>query len=283
MKAMSKRYQVIFNLLALSVIIFLGVDIFYRIVYAKLSCVDTTTFMVQRVAEPKKVEKPRLDDYHSIIDRNIFGSTDRALEKVKAEEIEDLEPTSLKIALLGTVTGSEQNAFAVIEETDKRKQGLYKVGDTIQNATIRMILRGKVILRVDGRDEILTMEEAAAQKAKKQRAVSRPPEGISTVTVRRTEIEKSLRNLNKLLSQVRIRPYFKGGKPHGLALSNIKRGSVFEKLGLKDGDIVQGVNNRTIRSPDDIMAFYRRLKSGSHIAVRIDRKGQLKTINYRFE
>ena len=279
---MTRRYHTIFNLLALSIVIYIGVGVFYRVVRARIRQVDTKTFVVQHIPDDKGHQKPPLDDYRLIIDRNILGSEDRAPEEVNAEEIEALEPTSMKIALLGTVTGNPQNAVAVIEETDKKKQGLYKVGDSIQNAVIKIILRGKVVLRVENRDEILTMEEAAARKTEKGRRASRPRERGTTITVSRLDIEQSLKNMNKLLSEVRIRPHFRNGKPDGLALSRIKAGSIFAKLGLKNGDIVQGMNDSSIESPDDILDLYKKLKSGSRVELQIKRKNQTKTINYRF-
>ena len=280
---MTRYYHTIFNLLVLSIVIYIGVGVFYTVVRARLRQVDTKTFVVQEhVPDDKGHQKSPLDDYRLIIDRNIFGSADRPSGEVKAEEIEALEPTSMKIALLGTVTGNPQNAVAVIEETNKRKQGLYKVGDSIQNAVIIMILRGKVILRVENRDEILTMEEAAARGTEKGRRASRPRERGTTITVSRSDVEQSLKSMNKLLSEVRVRPHFRNGKPDGLALSRIKAGSIFAKLGLKNGDIVQGMNDSSIESPDDILALYEKLKSGSRIELQIKRKGQTKTLNYRF-
>ena len=262
--------------------IYIGVGLFYRVVRARLRQVDTKTFVVQHIPDDKGHQKPPLDDYRLIIDRNIFGSSDRTPEEVKAEEIEALEPTSLKLALLGTVAGSPQNAVAVIEETDKRKQGLYKVGDSIQNAIIKMILRGKVVLRVENRDEILTMEEEAVRSTEKEHLASRPRGRGTTITVRRSDLQESLKNINKLLSQVRIRPHFRDGKPDGLSISRIKPGSIFAKLGLKNGDIVQGMNDKSIKSPDDILALYKKLKSGSRVRLEIDRKGQRETLNYKF-
>jgi type II secretory pathway component PulC len=53
-------------------------------------------------------------------------------------------------------------------------------------------------------------------------------------------------------------------------------------LGLHNGDIVQGMNDSSIKSPDDIMALYQKLKLGSQVELQIDRKGQRQTLNYRF-
>ena len=71
---------------------------------------------------------------------------------------ETLKNTDLKLRLWGTITGSSISAYAIIEDTTTRKQKLYKKSDEIQNATVIMILREKVVLRVGDHLEILEIE-----------------------------------------------------------------------------------------------------------------------------
>lgn len=289
---MPRRYHTIFNLLALSIIIYIGVDIFYTLVGASLRQRDTKTSVARHIPDEKGQPKLPFDHYQSIMGRNLFGSTDAIAQEDKEEDIEALEPTTLKLALLGTVSGSSQNTYAVIEETNKRKQGLFKVGDSIQDAVIKSIQRGVVVLKVGDKVEKLTMDEAAARSTgpKKGRVSSRPsrspreegPGRTITVRVSRSDVEASLKDINQLLTQARVRPHFKDGKPDGLAINRIKKGSFFSKLGLRDGDIVQAIDNTSIRSPDDILALYKKLKSGSGVGIQINRKGQQQTINYTF-
>jgi general secretion pathway protein C len=287
---MPKLYSTLFNLVALFIAIYIGVDLFYKVMGAQLSYVDTHEIAIEPAPHEKDNKMPPLKDFRVVLDRNIFGSEENATEGIKSADIENLEPTSLKLALLGTVAGTQQSAVAVIEETAKRKQGLYRVGDSVQDAIVKMILRGKVVLRVGDKDEILTMEESSSRRAsleeeatssRRGRRPSRASRRGASITVRRSDVQDALKNINSLLSQVRIRPHFKDGKADGLALSNIKGDSIFAKLGLRDGDIVQGVNDRPIRSPDDIVSFYNKLTSASAISLQINRRGQGRTINYR--
>jgi general secretion pathway protein C len=286
---MAKLYSTIFNLVALFVAIYIGVDLFYRIVDAQLRYVDTEQIVIEQAPQVDDSRRTPLKDFRVVMDRNIFGSKEKAAEGIQPTDIETLEPTSLKVVLLGTVTGSQQNAVAVIEETDKRKQGLYRVGDSVQDAIVKIILRGKVVLRVGEKDEILTMEESSSRRAaleegaasSRGRRFSRASGRSASITVRRSDVQNALKNINTLLSQVRIRPHFKDGRADGLALSNIKGDSIFAKLGLRNGDIVQGVNHRPIRSPDDIVSFYNKLTSRSRISLQINRRGRNRTINYR--
>ncbi len=294
MKLIPKRYHTIFNLLALSIIVYIGVDIFYTFVGAKLRQHDTKISVVEYIPRETGKSKQPFDHSQSIMSRNIFGSADavaQEVKEVKTEDIEALEPTSLKVALLGTVSGSSKNTYAVIEETNKRKQGLFKIGDSIQGAVIKSIQRGVVVLRVGDKDEKLTMDEAAARSTRTERgrAVPTPSRRLQgargtgrTITVSRSDIEATLKDINELLTQARVRPHFKEGNPDGLAISSIKKDSFFSKLGLRDGDVVRAIDNVDIRSPDDILDLYKKLKTGTGMGIQIDRKGRQQTINYIF-
>lgn len=279
---MTKLFYTILNIVAVSLVVYIGVDTFYRVVSSELKGVNTKEIVMEQLPNAEESKRSPLSSFQVITERNLFGSLDKASEDVNEEEIEELELTSLKIALLGTVTGNEQNAFAVIEETDKRKQGLYKIGDSVQNATVKKILREKVVLRVGTKDEILTMEESAASRRDKRRRPSKSTERGTTITVSRKDIQNSLKDINNLMSQVRIRPHFKDGKSDGLSVSRIKGGSIFSKLGLRNGDIVQKINGEPINSPDEVLMLYEKLKSGSRVSLEVTRKGKPKTMNYRF-
>ena len=284
---MAKFYYTLFNLVALTLIVYTGVDAFYGIVRAEFTLLKGDKTVTVGLPDPKEYKNPPSSHYRVINERNLFGSLEKAPEPAKTSQIETLEPTSLKVALLGTVAGDQKSAVAVIEETDKRKQGLFRVGDSVQNAIVKMILRGKVVLRVGEKDEILTMAEPSSTKTSTRGKPSpqpRPePEEDKAITISRAEIEKNLKDVNTLLSQARIRPHFKDGKADGLAVYQIQKDSVLSTLGLRDGDIVQGVDDVVIQSPDDIISVYRKLESGSDISIKINRKGQDKTLNYVIE
>jgi general secretion pathway protein C len=287
---MTKRYITIFNLVSLSILVFIGVDLVYKLVGVQFNDVDTQEIAKVRTSPVKRYRKPSLSSYRAIIDRNIFGSVENAAKDIQPD-LDNLEPTKLKLALVGTVTGTGETAAAVIEETDKRKQGLYRVGDGVKDAILKVILRDKVVLRVGEKDEILTMEESSSRRTSSlapQEAVSssrtstRTRPRVSTRTIRRSDIQRSISDINSLLSQAQVRSHTsEDGSPGGLSVSNIKAGSIYAKMGLRNGDVVQGVSGNPITSPDDILSLYEELKSGSNLSIQIMRNGQELTLNYR--
>ncbi len=286
---MTTRYITIFNFVALSILLFISVDVFYRIVSAQLNDVGIREIAEARPSPAKGYRRPPLSNYRAITERNIFGSLENASEGIKPYDIENMEPSKLKLALVGTVAGSDEDAAAFIEEMDKRRQELYRVGDSVKDATLKAILEGKVVLSVDGKDEILTMVEPSSRRSSSSSTVEKsgtPSRAVTpqrrsagvTRTIRRSDIQKSLEDVSGLLNQARIEP---APSDDGFALSNIKSGSLFAKMGLRNGDVVQGVDNRPITGTEDVVSFYRELGSASNITLDIIRNGRQMSLPFR--
>jgi len=278
----------VINLLVLSLAIYCSVDVFYTLADSKLTEIKTqhaTTQHLNKINAKKKWHP--FSHYLSAINRDLFGAAQESVDTSKQIKTEDLERTALNISLLGTVSGDNENSVAIIQERAKRSQSLYKIGDTIQNATIIEILRGKVILRVGSKNQILTMEEntSASGSTPRSQDINRrraPSVAGTTITLDQSMVRRSLGDISKLLSQVRVRPHYKNGKPDGLMLSQVKPNTIFTRLGLRNGDVIQNVGGKTIENPDDIMGFYEELKSGSDVSLEIMRRGKKKALNYRF-
>lgn len=95
-----------------------------------------------------------------------------------------------------------------------------------------------------------------------------------------SEIDRVLNNLSEVATKARIVPSFKNGKPNGFKLFSIKPGSIYSKIGLRNGDVIQRVNGHEMNSPDKALEIYQRLKDSSSITVDIQRRGRAMTMNY---
>ena len=299
---MPKQIHILLNLLALFVITYIVVDTFYRVIGIELHQMGGPKVVALKEVEMRGKKSLAVPVYTKIVERNIFGATEK-VEAVPVEEvgpIETLEETSLQLSLQGTIAGDSASARAIILDQRKRSQDIYRVGDSVQEAQIRQILRGKVILRHGDKDEILIMVEGkdSPQPAAKVNSRRRPgrqtrrpaqtaPLAESsgeieevTIPIAKDVLQNSMNDLNDLMTQVRVRPYFRRGKPEGLIVSQIKSGSVFAKLGLMNGDIIANVNGKQMSSPEEAFQFYNSLKSGKAVSIEITRRGQKKMFTY---
>jgi len=117
---------------------------------------------------PNQEDQKQKYDYRIILQRNLFGPLPGAIkpaETVVPDITEDLKATSLNITLMGTVNGGEGADRAIILDKSNNKQELYEKGDVIQGAMVKEILRGKVILTFNGKDEMLDMSEAEKERS----------------------------------------------------------------------------------------------------------------------
>ncbi len=277
-----KRYFAILNILLISAAIYFGVNAFYITAVSKLDHGHLTISTGKQISSPEEETVQPIFYYDTIIKRNLFN-TKKETKKTEPFNIETLKQTDLKLKLWGTVTGDRGKTYAVIEEQKERKQNLYKVGDTIQNATVKIILREKVVLNVNGKDEILKLEKVTGAHKSIISSKKLPGSFSQNIAIKHSRIEKAVNNVNDLMKQVRIRPHFSNGKPNGFNLSGIRPGSIFSEMGLKSGDIITGVNGKKIESVDDALKLYESLKSSSNVQLQLKRKGRQKTINYTIE
>ncbi len=297
---MVNRIFTIANLLLVATGLYFGVTIFYAVLTAQLGGVPLTP----AAAGPDQSAAPEpaapLADYGSIVARNLFNSGLKPIgatgQETRALDIDKLKETELKLKLWGTVFTPEGQTYAVIEDQKTREQMLYRPGDDIQNASVKMVLRQKVVLTVDGRDEVLSIEEPGVTRnavAARPEPVSRPPaagiarapgaEPVQQVTVPEEQIEKAMENLGELMNQATFRPHLEDGRPAGISITGIKPNAIFRKLRLRNGDVITGVNGQAIEGVEDAMRVFGTLSTDGPLQVNIKRRGRDETLEYKIE
>lgn len=285
-----QRTILIINLAIITLGAYFGVGLFYKITASQLGAAKVPVNAPNAVIAAKKRGHRPFGDYRPILTRDLFKTSKTPLPTAAKKEVnlDDMEQTDLNLKLWGTVTGNEEQAYAVIEDTQNRQQNLYRVGDSIQNAVVKIIRRAKVVLQVDGRDEVLAMEEI------KQGSSRRMPRSMPTrptrdnrgtvrtqrVSMRRSMINEAINDVSKLMTEVKILPHMNDGQPDGLAISNIKPNSIFRRMGLRNGDILKKVGGQEIQTVDDALRLYDSMKSADSVSVEIERRGSLRNIDY---
>jgi len=290
-----KFYALLINLLFVTVAAYLGVNLFYKGATAGMDVTESRrrppTSELWQSAAPIRP----LSDYAAIDQRNLFKTGDAVAPKSEKPEpqadVSDLKETELKLKLWGTVSGEDEKAYAVIEDQQKRLQNLYRENDAIMGAVVKRILREKVVLTVNGKDEVLAMEKTGSGEfpAGPSAFPSLPSgylggiEETQRVPLSRQTIDEAMKDLNALMDQAKIRPHFRNGKPDGLTISRIKRDSIFTQLGLRSGDVITGVDGQNIESVDDALKFYNQLKNSPNVTLQVRRRGRPKQFDYTIE
>lgn len=288
---MVERYFTIINIILITVFVGLSTNTVYKVVTRTMASesVQSTQKTTHRSSRQASLRPKSLASYNAVAKRDLFKVAVQEAPLNNKTDIGEIGETTLQLTLWGTIASDSPNAWAIIEDKKTRKQSLYKVGDVVQNATLTHVLRNTVILNLNGEDQKLSVEEE--RNAGSGRSSMPPPRDFGDrdagddgeakkITLERTMIDESLKDINKLMKDVRIRPHFKDGQPDGLIVSGIRGDSVFKKLGLRNGDIIMGVDGNKIESVDDAMKLYGGLKEMENMKVEIKRRGQLQTLDF---
>jgi general secretion pathway protein C len=269
------------NLLLVAGVLYYSVEIFYKSLESRMAYTRVSGKTDEPLLEKSKKSASPYAHYTPITKRDLFKTGKEVAQQDDTIDVEALKLTELNLKLWGTVANEGGNSsFAVIEEVKTRKQSLYRAGDSIQNATVKAILREKVILSVNGKDEILEMATASSEKAPAGQTRTRAP-AQKDITLERSFVNDAVKDIGNLLGQVRIRPHFEKGKPSGLRMTGIRPNSIFRKMGLRSGDVLTGVDGQQIQSVNDVIGLYEKLKSSSKVDLEVKRRNRLQTITYR--
>jgi len=194
--------------------------------------------------------------------------------------------SDLKAKLIGTAPGAGMDSYAIIEDDSNKSQLLYRVGDTLQGRTLTRVEWGKVFLKGPRGEETLQIIEPSGKAAPAAPALGvQAGNGIQArsdtdFVIDRAEVDKQMENLNQLFTQVRAVPHFQDGKAAGFRLFAIRQDSIFEKLGLKNGDVVTGINGNELTDPARAMSLIQELRNEGHISVDVMRNRQPSSLKY---
>ena len=207
---------------------------------------------------------PLARDWHErqpILDRNLFGAQTFAVDMLPVvDPDEKLEETKLPVTLLGTQVHSVRaHSKAAITDRGSRDHELLREGDTLEKhpqARVVRIERGRVVLDNKGRREELLLAEAdtglaarapeppdRSSRRRSRRASTREP-AAESLTDRLRDLNKANGGLDMgtIFSQGRLLPKWEDGALVGMELHDVEPDSIYEKVGLQEGNVITSVN-----------------------------------------
>ncbi len=260
---------------------------------------------------PEEVKRPDISEYKVILERNIFDSTEMAAAEAEAagEGQEELSPTgeavktSLDLKVIGVLVVGEgrdsRSTSTIVGPGGKGGPAVFAVGDVesfAPNTKLTRVAPDRIEFLNGGRLEYAEVGgeqgpsifgpppigEAVAAKAAPAEKKEGPlvkTEGGGKFTIDQKEIENALSNLDKLYTDIRAVPNFEGGKVSGMKILSVKGGSLFSKIGLQRGDILQRINGIELDVRKGFEIF-NQLKDQKTLTVDLVRQGSQQTFEY---
>ena len=227
---------------------------------------------------PSSAESPKsMEKRTAAIERkgDISKTTSRAQEKPGL--------SSLNLKLLGTVVNEKGSSWAIILDLDRDRQDMVSVGSVVAGARVVSIGKDRVVLNVNGREEILLLGVEGTRSASGRGEQSAKESATSTYVLSREVVNENLENLPALLTQARAELYFKEGRAEGFQLSQIQQGSILKSVGFQDGDVIRSVNGQEVRSLEDAIALYQELGDSDSFTIGILRGEKPRTLHVKIK
>lgn len=226
----------------------------------------------------------------AILARNIFDS--EAIGKdIEASGGDGGNATTLKVELRATlVARPAEFSTAYLVDANSGQGGAYGIGQKILGAEIIGIESQLVRLRTaDGNEEVVKISAGKEDKKGNNRPDKQPAGDDGEITknsdtefeVSRELVDRYLNDLEGISRLGRAIPH-RGpdGNIDGYRLSGIRRGTVGEKLGIRNGDIVHKVNGYDLNSMSEAMKAFQELQNDSNFSFEITRRGKQQTMRY---
>jgi general secretion pathway protein C len=289
----SERYVMALNLLLIAILAYFLALSVNDIILGRVA--DASAHLPSLLgAEPTApVTRPRTF-YEAISRRDIFNL-------VPVTEAPAEVATNLHIHLLGTSTLSLSQPFIIVEDDNNHEQSLYRMGDDIPDAgkLVGVYKDHAIVLHEGRRIKIEMPAEDNGAPAEVPRPFGLPgatfrrfmrgrgnQSGVREINPNRYVLDRStvnntLNNLAALFTQVRAIPNLgPDGQSHGFKLSEIQPDSIFQQIGLRDGDVLTGVGGQSVGDPAQAMQLLASLRNQNSVSLTVMRGGQAVQLQY---
>jgi type II secretion system protein C len=241
---------------------------------------------VARVDErPRALPKSTYVD--AIVRRNIFDSTATpaaATDAVGAGDCKSTDSARLLATMVADPVEYSSALIALGSGKDAKADG-YAIGDTVgSEGRITLIEQKKVCLDAGGC--LCIGSEGAAKNAARDEGKGAAEGGVEKLAdnkfvVEQSVLDEAMGNFESLAGQIRVVPHKDAsGNVDGYRLSAIRRGSLFDKLGIKNGDVVHAANGQALTSTEGALSVYNTLKNERSFSFEISRRNQRQTLEY---
>lgn len=276
---------VVFVLYLLSGVAAKTIGLFIRPTYSALP--------PKRLSSERIASRPR-EDYDAILRRNMFnvqGKIPEAFDQGLLDCFSQARPTTQRLVLHGTlVTNSDAHSVALVQEEGKTDKVAVKKDDVFFEKYLTLkVDRKKLCFQVQSTQELefVQIPEENVAFGMGASLEGRRAEGITPVSetsfvVSRRFLDEKLGNLNQILQTARAVPYIEPGsnKFRGFLVQSIDPDSPFASLGIRQGDVLTGVNDMLLDNPGKGLEAFNKLRNSPKVSLKVMRGGQEYEFSY---
>lgn len=215
-----------------------------------------------------------------------FGLTAATHSKPTAPSHKSLPAVNLRGYTL-TMTAVGHPSMAIIQH--RRKSYLLKEGETFEGFRLRKVYNDHVELTKSGRTYTLSMEKKSrptidlhtpkAQKTVQESQIDQIRREGDTVYIPR-ELVNAFKDPKKIFRYIAIDPLYRDRKLKGFIVVDVKKGSVFDRMGLRKRDIILAVDGKPLHDEKAVFAYFNRIDTLDALSLTIERHKEKKELHY---
>jgi general secretion pathway protein C len=215
-------------------------------------------------------------DIQSVVSAHLFGT---ATPDPSAQDPTNAPQSTANLVLTGTIaTQDPKRGVAIISDGGPAK--VYSVGDNIGGASLHSVYLDHVILDRGGQLETLLLPRLLGPGMNGPPLVRRTggdPRTVAAVDNIRRLVQQDPSILDQVMRTV---PSYDNtaGKLRGFRAYPGRNRQIFNKLGLKPGDLVTAINGTALDDPQRSQEVFNTIQTSDHVTVTLERGGQKQDI-----
>ena len=238
----------------------------------------------------------------AVLKRNIFNATGEVPDQKELADNTAQEQAlagkcnkpTLKLKVVGTIYLGGDNSIVSVREASYSQADTYRVGDELigyEGVRIVAIEREQVVIDNGGSRECYKIKKpaniasrTAGYQPRKRPAQAQTSDGGSrggAVVLDSAWVEAQLGpGFSQVLKSARLIPNKTDDEGiNGFKIFAIRKGTLFNKIGLRNGDIIQKVNDTSLEQAEQGFALYQTFQEDQEIVFNIMRKNKPQTIS----
>ena len=237
------------------------------------------------VAQSTPVAAQNTFSLQPLLTAHLFGQVSQELT---GGRLDNLPISSLNLVLTGVIA-SASGGYALIS-LNGQPQEPFAVGQTVTGgAELQAVYPDRVVIRRNGVLESLLLEGADKTPAEQwtiPASTSRPAAAPGNI-VQETGANRYLVERDQLAAQFRTPDMLKQATMvpsgnGGFLVKQIQPGGLYEKLGLRAGDVIKTINGQPLNSMEDAIRLYQQMPTIGNVQMEIMRGGKPEQLYYQF-
>jgi general secretion pathway protein C len=253
---------------------------------AALIAVELARIAMSLVSGPVKSPQPAIArsaqtrphpgvNVQKVVSAHLFGV---AIADPSTQDPANAPLSSANLLLAGTIaTQNPKRGVAIISDGGAPAK-VFSVGDNVNGASLHSVYLDHVILDRGGTLETLVLPRLLPGGRASVRKIGGDARTVAAVDNIRRMVQQDPGILDQVMRTVASYDST-AGKLRGFRAYPGRNRAIFNKLGLKPGDLVTAINGQTLDDPQHSQEVFNTIQSSDRVTVTIERGGQKQDIS----